>query len=382
MRRNLLIGLALLAAACSAEDNDKENVVRIAAAEVETCIGCHERINPGLVAAHRASPHERIPLACEECHGSDHDQMFAVAGAVPPTVCARCHEEAYESMRKSRHGKRLREGKLDTLLLASPLPVGGCTATGGCHSIQRVYADGSVGRCSACHPMHAFSNAEARNPRVCIGCHGGIDHPQYEAWLKSSHSFGSPSGKGFIADCVECHGTHDVSDAIVHDMPPSQHAEQPAYLPVATREEFEAARSIMLARCAKCHTRKFAGKALELGDKWRTRGAAMLSTAADIVTKLHEDGLLEPPLRERPKNPVTGHGLRLGGAQIFDQSVSLPERIYYEMHFQLYPAMWRAAYHTDPERVVWELNDNLKTALDHLRDVDRELRRARKPRAQ
>ncbi|MHC4492072.1 MAG: multiheme c-type cytochrome, partial [Planctomycetota bacterium] len=164
--------------------------------------------------------------------------------------------------------------------------------------------------------------------------------------------------------------------------PPSQHAEQPAYLPVATREEFEAARSIMLARCGKCHTRKLARAALELGDRWRTRGAAMLSTAADIVKKLHKDGLLEPPLTARPKNPVTGHGLRLGGAQIFDQSVSLPERLYYEMHFQLYPALWRAAYHTDPERVVWELNDNLKSALDRLRDADRELRRAQKTKAQ
>ncbi len=79
---------------------------------------------------------------------------------------------------------------------------------------------------------------------------------------------------------------------------------------------------------------------------------------------------------------MTGHALRLGGAQIFDQSVSLPERIYYEMHFQLYPALWRAAYHNDPERIVWEHNDNLKAALDRLRAADRGLRRAQKTRAQ
>jgi len=381
MRRIALVGLILLAAGCSAEDKEPV-VVRVAAAQVETCEGCHAKINPGLVAEHNASPHMSIPLTCEACHGTDHNQMFASNGAVPPTVCAPCHQEAYDEFRKSRHGKRLREGKLDALLLAAPLPVGGCTATGGCHSIQKVYEDGSVGRCSACHPMHAFSNAEARNPRVCIGCHGGIDHPQYEAWLRSAHSFAAPTGQGFIADCVECHGTHDVGSGIVHDLPPSQHAEQPALLPVATREEFEAARSIMLARCASCHTRKFAGAALTLGDRWRTRGAAMLKTAADIVKELHKDGLLEPPLTTRPKNPVTGHGLRLGGAQIFDQSVSLPERIYYEMYFQLYPAMWRAAYHTDPERIVWEFNDKLKDALDRLRAADREVRRARKTKAQ
>ncbi|MHC5051971.1 MAG: hypothetical protein ACYTGK_15320, partial [Planctomycetota bacterium] len=78
MRRYLRIGLALVAAGCSADDD--KDTVRIVAAEVETCIGCHERINPGLVEFHKASPHERIPLECEECHGSDHDQMFAVNG--------------------------------------------------------------------------------------------------------------------------------------------------------------------------------------------------------------------------------------------------------------------------------------------------------------
>jgi len=380
MRRHLLRGLVLLAAACSADESDP--AIRIVSAEVETCEGCHERINPGLVADHNASPHMSIPLGCEACHGTDHDQMFAVDGAVPPTVCAPCHQEAYDEFRKSRHGQRLRGGKLDALLLAAPLEVGGCTATGGCHSIQRVYADGSVGRCSACHPMHAFSNAEARNPRVCIGCHGGIDHPQYEAWLRSAHSYASPSGKGFVADCVECHGTHDVGGGIVHELPPLQHAEQPSTLPVTSLEEFEEVRAVMLERCGKCHSRKFARVALDMADRWRTRGAAMLSTAADIVKQLHADGLLEPPLRERPKNPVTGHALRLGGAQIFDQSVSLPERIYYEMHFQLYPAMWRAAYHNDPERIIWEHNDYLKNALDRLRAADRGLRRAQKTRAQ
>jgi hypothetical protein len=380
MRRHLLYGLVLLVAACAADENDP--VIRVVAAEVESCEGCHERINPGLVEEHRASPHMSIPLGCEACHGTDHDQMFAVDGAVPPTVCAPCHQEAYEDFRKSAHGRRLRGGKLDELLLSAPLEVGGCTATGGCHSIQRVYPDGSVGRCSACHPMHAFSNAEARNPRVCIGCHGGIDNPEYEAWIRSAHSYKSPSGKGHIADCVECHGTHDVGGGIVHEMPPLQHAEQPSYLPVTSLEHFQETRAVMVERCGKCHSRKFARVSLDLADRWRTRGAAMLSTAADIVKRLQADGLLDPPLRERPRNPVAGHALRLGGPQIFDQSISLPERIYYQMHFQLYPAMWRAAYHNDPERIIWELNDNLKDALDRLRAVDRELRRAQRRGAQ
>ncbi|MFQ5845901.1 MAG: multiheme c-type cytochrome, partial [Planctomycetota bacterium] len=330
--------LALLAAACSRAGGDAASQ-RTSAADPQSCIGCHVEVNPGLVADHESSPHRTVPLGCEDCHGDDHEQMFAVAGAVAPTVCARCHQEAYDAFRRSRHGIRLREGKLDALLLSASSATGGCTATGGCHSIQQVYGDGSVGRCGSCHPTHAFSNREARNPRVCTTCHEGADHPQYRVWLRSAHSLRSPSGSGHVADCVTCHSTHDVSDAVVHGLPPVRGARPPASVPAAPPEEFQAARAIMVERCAKCHTKRLARTALEGADRWRQQGAAMLDEAARRVKGLHRDGLLDPAPATRARNPVAGHGLRLGGAQIFDQSVSLPERLYYEMHFQHYPAL-------------------------------------------
>ncbi|MHC4548720.1 MAG: multiheme c-type cytochrome [Planctomycetota bacterium] len=363
--------LAALTVACSQAGGDLDAV---AEAQTESCIECHARINPGLVADHEASPHRSIPLACEDCHGTDHDRMFAVDGAVPPTVCAECHKQAYEDFRASRHGVRLREGKLDALLLDAPLPTGGCTATGGCHSIQQVYADGSVGRCGSCHPTHAFSNQEARNPRVCIACHEGTDHPQYRTWLRSAHSLRSPSGPGPVADCVACHSDHDVSSGIVHGVPPHPGLPPASSVAAASPEQFHEARAVMLARCAKCHTKRLAGAALAEADRWRHNGAAMLDEATRLIEGLHRDGLLAPAPERRLRNPAAGHALRLGGAQIFDQAVSLPERLYYEMYFQHYPALWRAAYHTDPERVVWELNDHLKSALDRLHAVERELR--------
>jgi len=289
----------------------------------ETCGECHARISPGLVA--------------------DHDSN---KGGVPPTVCAKCHEEAMAEFAASRHGQRLKGGKLDALLEPQMTATGGCTATNGCHTIQQVYPDQSVGRCGTCHVTHAFRAESARNPQVC-----------------------------HVADCVECHTAHDVSGGITHGLSPFPTARLGDIIPRVEVEEFVAARAVMVARCRNCHSQRFAVAALDRADWWRVRGAQMLEAAAAIVRDLHRDGLLDPPLEDRPRNPVAAHGLRLGGLQIFDGSTSMAERIYYEMYFQHYPALWRASYHTDPERVTWHANDALKSALDRLRAIDRERRR-------
>lgn len=339
----------------------------------QTCRECHRKLNPGLIADLESSPHEKVPVRCEECHGEDHDRIFAVKGAVPPTVCARCHEKAYEEFKRSRHGRHLKLGKPDPSLRRHAFAVGGCTVTTGCHSIQKPYDDGSVGRCGACHPTHAFSNHEARNPRICFGCHSGHDNQEYKAWLRSSHSLKATSGKGHIADCVECHDTHDVTAGITHGLSPVATETPPLYVPTESLEEFTKQRATMTARCRKCHGIRFAREALELADVWRRRGALHVEEAGKIVARLAKAGLLEPAPKDRVPNPIRGGALRLDGTLIYDLDSSMPERIYYDMRFHLYPALWRGAYHTDPERLVWELNDALKGSLDRLREIERTL---------
>ncbi|MHC4957714.1 MAG: multiheme c-type cytochrome [Planctomycetota bacterium] len=367
-----LVLLLLLAAACARGDAAP---LPWRSEKGETCAECHERINPGLVADHDASPHSSIPLHCETCHGTDHEAMFAHNGAVPPSVCAACHAEAYDEFARSRHGSRLKGGKLDTLLEPQMTSTGGCTATNGCHTMQKVYTNNTVGRCGSCHVTHAFRAKPARNPQVCIGCHEGVDHPQHRAWLRSAHSHDSPSSDGPVADCVTCHSDHDVSDAVTHGLSPFVNARVGDVVPRAKVEDFVAARTTMVKRCRHCHAQRLAEDALRRADWWRVQGAHMLYQADTIVRRLHSDGLLDFPPEKRLPNPVAAHGFRLGGLQIFDDSMSLAERLYYEMHFQHYPALWRASYHTDPERVTWHPNDALKSALDRLRAFDRDLRR-------
>jgi hypothetical protein len=375
MRRFVFVGLLGIFSLAACGDGDAGAQTAAPAGEdPQSCKGCHRKLNPGLLADLERSPHERVRVRCEECHLGDHDRIFADKGEVPPTVCGGCHEKEWKEFGQSRHGRHLRDGKPNPNLRAHWYTVGSCSLTTGCHSIQKAYPDGSVGRCGGCHPTHLFSNHEARNPRVCYACHCGADNPEYDAWLTSAHSFRASSGKGFVADCVECHDTHDVSRGITRGLSPATGNEPPTFEPVSPAEDFEARREVMLARCRKCHGTRFAREALNLADRWRRRGAALVTEAGRIVAALERDGLLAPGPADRVPNPIVGSKLRLGGEQIYDFTMSPPERIYYDMRYHLYPRLWRSAFHTDPERAVWELNDALKTKLDDLRELDRVLR--------
>jgi hypothetical protein len=364
----LLILLLLLgfAPACGETRGEEEP------AGGQTCRECHRKLSPELIADLEASPHERVPVTCEECHGSDHDRIFAVKGEVPPTVCAKCHPKEWEEFSRSHHGRHLRGGKMTPALMQHSFSVGSCGTESGCHSIQKKYADGSVGRCSTCHPTHTFSNHEARNPRVCYTCHCGEDNPEYEVWIRSAHSFRSPSRDGYIADCVECHDTHDVSRGITRGLSPVATETPPLFVPTLPVEEWQEARGAMMERCRKCHGTRFAREALKLADDWRRRAAILVEEAGKVVRRLEKAGLLRPSPAERVPNPFRGNKLVLGGVAIFDMDLSIPERLYYDMRFHVYPRLWRGCYHNDPERHVWELVDQLKTLLDRVREYERQ----------
>ena len=59
----------------------------------QTCEGCHRTLDPGIDAAWRGSVHHKANVGCADCHGSDHEAVFAAKGKDSAGVCGTCHEQ-------------------------------------------------------------------------------------------------------------------------------------------------------------------------------------------------------------------------------------------------------------------------------------------------
>ncbi|MBT3198202.1 MAG: hydroxylamine oxidoreductase, partial [Gammaproteobacteria bacterium] len=71
--------------------------------EAKLCIQCHEGITPGIVIDWRASRHAQAdqPVYCNDCHGSDHQQLRMPT----PEMCANCHQQQHnELLDEARYG--------------------------------------------------------------------------------------------------------------------------------------------------------------------------------------------------------------------------------------------------------------------------------------
>ncbi|MHC4971355.1 MAG: multiheme c-type cytochrome [Planctomycetota bacterium] len=90
----------------------------------QTCAECHAERQPGLMAQWDASEHARQGVACEECHGDDHDEIFAEKGRVPAMRCQGCHAQETIEFRQSVHGRAL----TDRGATAAPLTIASTVA--------------------------------------------------------------------------------------------------------------------------------------------------------------------------------------------------------------------------------------------------------------
>ncbi|MGE5530663.1 MAG: multiheme c-type cytochrome [Bacteroidota bacterium] len=186
------------------------------AAETESCIACHSKTNPGIVAQWQSSKHAAAGVLCSSCHAADKGDPDAfehngktIAVIVSPKDCGECHEQEYREQKGSHHARAGQIlGSLDNYLGevvgGTPAVTAGCRQ---CHGSEvrigkngrptadtwpntgmgRVNPDGSWGSCSACHSRHEFSVRQARQPEACGKCHLGPDHPQTEVWNESKH---------------------------------------------------------------------------------------------------------------------------------------------------------------------------------------------------
>ena len=182
-------------------------------AKAQQCIGCHEKVSPGIVADWKNSRHSHSGVSCLECHQTDSgnswaidhaEQMgepFTISTLVSPAICGRCHANEKKEFDHSGHFRSYRqiipkdslhalvhrhEGRNHPELSGAP----GETGCMQCHGTElkvdengypdpttwpnlgmgNIYPDGATGNCGACHTRHKFDIAEARKPEACAGC--------------------------------------------------------------------------------------------------------------------------------------------------------------------------------------------------------------------
>lgn len=166
------------------------------------CAMCHGDVS-GTHLFHAPGPDSGEPgygLACIDCHGS-HDITPPRARDDDPerlgTLCANCHDDVVEHFNRSEHGQALAEG------------VKGAPDCLTCH-------DKPVTK--AREPRNG-ADLKVRQERVCLSCH--LDDPEVRARIvpsagfiaayeKSVHGAALLNGNAAAANCVSCHGSHDM----------------------------------------------------------------------------------------------------------------------------------------------------------------------------
>ena len=193
------------------------------------CLDCHSGIDPENLP-HRA---RRRPVDCRPCHADPaashrfHAAFAAPAGAAenPAVACAGCHG-AHDITAPAAP-----EGKFGPARLIA--------SCGSCHQeVAREFLDSEHGRavaagqpgapsCLACHdrPLtHARNGGDPvahkeKQEAICLSCH--LDDPEVRARMSPDAGFisayeGSVHGRALLggnaaaANCVDCHGAHQM----------------------------------------------------------------------------------------------------------------------------------------------------------------------------
>ncbi len=373
--------------------------------EESTCVVCHEKHNPGVVAQWRASKHatskKKTKPTCKTCHGTEHVGDDDVAKTKMPTAktCKKCHIKQFKQFGRGKHA--LAELSVTAIPMFSKQPKSvqkmGC---GSCHNVGKRWEDGSVGRCDACHTRHAFSAAEARRPEACETCHMGEDHSQYEMWRSSKHGvihhLDPKSGRAPV--CQDCHmqkGDHAVMTGwgflglrlpvpdetwqadimtIVKAIGPWGRDEKGMEARVGAikalklarldEETFQKARTKMIAACAKCHSSRFGKEHLELADEIIKETTHLMARAVRVVEKLYTDGIL-PLTEDGPKHP---------DLLLFYESPTEIEQELYKMFLFHRQKAFQGAIHANPDYMHWYGWAPMKSSFQKINKLDKELR--------
>lgn len=300
----------------------------------EDCLACHS--DPSMTmekdgkersihvdeAVLTKSPHAK--LACIACHAGFDPENIPHKDPITPVNCKTCHTDA--SRKHSFHPQMIRasgkNGSADiscktchgTHDVVSPKVVGSKfhSATinqtcGSCHTsvsgtfVHSAHAKAAEGgvtgapTCLTCHKNDITKNLRGQTPqqrkvaqeKMCLSCH--LDDPRIRAntspsagfiaaYEHSVHGAALLKGNGDAANCVDCHGSHDVNKG--------------------TEPSARIHRQNIPETCGTCHT----DIAHDFSASIHGQAAARGAKDAPVCTDCHgEHNILSP---SNPKSPV------------------------------------------------------------------------------
>jgi len=403
-----------------------------AAAEVETCVICHEKTSPGQVADWKASRHFKEDVSCSDCHGENHkSEKDADSASFPDEqVCAECHEDQFNQFSKGKHN--FGWASLNALPVTHVEPdelMEGGKGCGGCHNMgiktnaqKKEQLDKGYryqnNSCDECHTRHTFSKKEAQDPKACRQCHMGYDHPQWEMWSSSKHgtrwsaresnrlpkSASAPS-------CQECHlpeGTHENKTAwgffglrLPLPKDPQWAADRVTILkamgilnpetgkPTArldvikavdlirlTEKSWQKEREKMINTCKKCHSEKYVRKQLEMGDSMMQKTDRLLAQAIEEVAGLYKNGILVKQDNYLFAYPDFFYYMRTGRGNL--KQASYIEQVLFQMYFKHRMRTYQGVFHMNPDYAYWYGWAMMTKDLTNIREIAQILRATHK----
>jgi hypothetical protein len=401
MHRKVLIGLITITVAVIGAYLAASSTGSVAA-QGTTCVTCHQDVTPGIVTQFLASKKAAAGLDCATCHGSGHTAMDDAELAQMPTpdTCKICHPEQYEQYAAGKHSLAWAVMEAMPMLRHQPQAVGGTEMKGcsGCHKIglkSEAYTatEGfhyGTGACDSCHTRHSFSAAEARDPRACMTCHMGFDHPQWEMWSSSKHGviWQIEEGSGRAPTCQTCHmpgGDHEVRTAwafwhsaartismdggravILQALGVLDGAGAPtarleavkaADLARLTAESFAAERDGMKQICSECHALRFAESHLNASDNVIREADALMAEAILTVKALYDDGILAKP---------AGWEFAPDILQFYEAPTSIEQELWV-MFLEYRMRAFQGAFHMNPDYMHWYGWAEMKNSLARIK---------------
>lgn len=386
-----------------------------------TCVECHAKVTPGVVADWKLSKHAGVGVGCDTCHGADHTTAADASKAKIPTpeTCAPCHQTQVEQFSHGKHALAWKAIKAMPTFHYQPLALTeGMKGCGSCHQIglkspeeiAELRKEGNnfgIASCDACHTRHTFSVKEASQPQACETCHMGFDHPQWQMYEGSKmgvryrmKQLGVLPPSSSAPTCQTCHmqdGNHDVSTAwgflgVRLPLPPQDkqwNADQTTILkalgvldpngkPTArlavvksadvarlTQADWQQQRDKMLKTCEQCHSADFSKEQLQQSDDMIRQSDHLMAEAINIVAGLYRDGILKKPANYPYAYP---------DILTFHNAPTAIEQKLFVMMMEHRMRTFQGSFHSNPDYATWYGWSAMERDLTEIKEMAAQMR--------